>query len=138
MSNQILTIQTVHVTGLLAALVAVIFGFVIPRILDHFVGQNARVLQELMAIRKEMPSAHPDTMKFDEIIIYRRKRYLKRQIDAYEKLKTEDRKELEKENLRTNVFKRWISKLLQNPWVSGGITVISLLTSCVLLAIQFD
>lgn len=51
MPDQIFTIQASLAVGILGATVAII-GFIVPRIIDHAMNQNLRILQELIAIRK--------------------------------------------------------------------------------------
>lgn len=133
-----MTTQTIHIAGLLGALVVVVFGFLLPRVLDHFLGQNVRLLKEIMAIRKELDSTNPDARKMDEIIVYRRKKYLRQQVELFEKMKKEDRKEAAKAVLRgNNTFKNSCWKIANHQATLGTITVVAILIACVSFVIQF-
>jgi ABC-type multidrug transport system permease subunit len=136
MLSLILTTNPALITGLLASTVTIVFSFVLSRIIDHALNQNLKILQELIAIRKEMNSANPDARKMDEIIIYRRKRYLKRQIDSYEKMKSDDRKVDAKTALRgDNKFKNFLWKVTNSQWVLGIVALVAIIVTCVCCAI---
>lgn len=133
----LLSISATHSVGLPAALVALLLGIVINRVLDHYTDQNVKMLKELITIRKEMSSPDANTAKMDEIITYRRKRYLKRQVDAFEKLKKEDRKEADKAAAHTNTFAKWLYKISWNSFVLGTIELACLVTVLVYLSELF-
>jgi hypothetical protein len=136
MINLILATNPALFIGILTITVTIVFGFILTRIVDHAINQNVKILQELMAIRKEMDNTNPDARKMDEIITYRRKRYLKRQIESCEKMKQEDKEEEAKAVLRgNNIRKNFWWKVANNQVLLGVRASIWIFTFCVCFSI---
>lgn len=71
-----ITANATFTIGIIAALSAMMFSWVLPKIFEYANNRNTNILKELIEMRKSIPDYHKDAVKFDEIIEYRRKRYL--------------------------------------------------------------
>lgn len=132
MPDQLFATNPTVIISILGITVTIVFSLVLARIVDHSINKNVKTLQELMTIRKEMNSSTPEARKMDEIITYRQKRYLKKQIGSYENLKTEDSKEAAKAILRGNsIVKNFWWGITSNLWVLGTGATIGILIVCV-------
>jgi hypothetical protein len=137
MPNLILTINPAIFAATLTALVTIVFTFAFGRILDHALNKNLKTLQEMMAIRKEIDSTSDDAKAMDEIISYRRKRYLDRQIRSFEDMKKEDRKETAKAILREDSrFRTLWWKITSRQIFLGICASVALLVACACSAIK--
>lgn len=85
-----ITANATFTIGIIAATSAMLFSFVFPKMFDYINNRNTNILKELIEIKKSLPEGHDDTSKFDELIEFRRKRYLKKQIKLYRVLKNDD------------------------------------------------
>lgn len=88
-----ITANATFTIGLIAALSAMFFSFVLPKVFDYVTNRHSNTLKELIEIRKSLTDKHEDAAKFDKIIEYRRKRYLHRQMDLLEEIKNADNRE---------------------------------------------
>lgn len=101
-----ITANATFTIGIIAALSAMMFSWVLPKIFEYNNNRNTNILKELIEMRKSIPDYHKDATKFDEIIEYRRKRYLGQQVTLWKKLKDADSLE---------DLEQWKNK----PWLEG-------------------
>lgn len=85
-----ITANATFTIGLIAALSAMMFSWVLPKMFEYNNNRNTNTLKELIEMRKSIPDYHKDAVKFDEIIEYRRKRYLGQQVLLLRELKDAD------------------------------------------------
>lgn len=88
-----ITANATFTIGIITALSAMMFSWVLPKMFEYSNNRNTNTLKELIEMRKSIPDHHKDAAQFDDIIEYRRKRYLGQQVTLWKKLKDEDDKE---------------------------------------------
>lgn len=88
-----ITANATFTIGIIAALSAMMFSWVLPKMFEYANNRNTNILKELIEMRKSIPDYHKDAAQFDEIIKYRRERYLGQQVTLWQKLKNADKRE---------------------------------------------
>lgn len=85
-----ITANATFTVGIIASLSVMMFSWVLPKIFEYTNNRQPNILKELIEIRKSLPDGHEDIAKFDEIIAYRRIRYLRKQVELFKGLQEED------------------------------------------------
>lgn len=82
-----------------------------------------------------MDRLNSDAIKMDDIIVYRRKRYLKRQIESYERMKNEDSKTEVKSKSPKNFIQKTYWKISNHLPTLGVVFCASLFIGCLYFSI---